>query len=80
MFTITTLAPAGVEQEYERVSPKKKHTTDSMADEIVTERKVLNTLMDESGGKIKRLDISSAPSSRIPSTIVIAVSTAMTEL
>ena len=39
----------------------------------MTLRKLLNTRMDDIAGKIIRLEISSAPIMRIPSTIVTAV-------
>ena len=56
--------------------PSRKFTTDTTAAQIVTERNVPNTRMAVSAGKMMRLEMSSAPIMRIPSTIVTAVSTA----
>ena len=56
--------------------PNRKFTTDTTAAQIVTERNVPNTRIAVSAGKMMRLEMSSAPIMRIPSTIVTAVSTA----
>ena len=60
--------------------PAAKQHTASTAEQTVTERKLLNTLMAESAGKIMRLDMSSAPIMRMPSTTVTAVSMANSKL
>lgn len=79
-FAATTLAPAGVLNAYDTVSPAKKHTADTTADTTVTARKLLHTRIDVSAGKIIRLEMSSAPIIRIPTTTVTAVSRAVTVL
>ena len=79
-FTSTTLAPAGVEYIYEITIPMQKQTTDNIPEDIITLLKLLKSLIDDSAGKIMRLDISIAPIICIPSTIVIAVSIAIIEL
>ncbi len=58
----------------------QKHTTATMPADHTTLRKLLNTRIEVSAGKITRLEIRSAPIIRIPSTIVTAVSTAATLL
>lgn len=60
--------------------PAAKQHTASTAEQTVTARKLLNTLMAESAGKIMRLDMSSAPIMRMPSTTVTAVSMASSKL
>jgi hypothetical protein len=79
-FTATTPAPAGMEYTKEMKIPVKKHTTDNMADETTTAKKLLHTRMEVSAGNIIRLEMSMAPIKRIPITMVSAVSTAMSVL
>ena len=57
-----------------------KHTTDIAAEHSTTARKLLHTRIADRAGKIIRLEMSSAPIIRIPSTTVTAVSTAMSVL
>jgi hypothetical protein len=74
------LAPVGADQIKDVTKPIKKQTIDSTADDIVTLRKLLNTRIDVNTGKIIKLEIIIAPISRIPITIVKAVSTAIMRL
>ena len=53
---------------------------DTTAELITTERKRENTRMDDSAGKMIRLEISSVPIIRIPTTTVMAVSMAISML
>ncbi len=53
---------------------------DIITEETVTERKVLNTLIAESAGKIIKAEISSAPTRRIPRTMIMAIITAIIRL
>ena len=69
----TTVAPTGVEKAKEMVSPVQKQTTDVTAAQRITLRKLLNSRMAVSAGKITREEISMAPIIRIPSTMVRAV-------
>ena len=69
----TTVAPTGVENMNEIVSPAMKHTTDVTAAQRITPRKLRNNRMAVSAGKITSEEISIAPIIRIPSTIVRAV-------
>ena len=72
-FTTTTLAPAGIENTYEHMSPMVKFITAKIAEQIVTLINDLNILIDVSAGNIIRLDINMAPIIFIPITTVIAV-------
>lgn len=74
------LAPVGVLYRYEIEIPIKKQTTERIADVIITLLKVLHTCIAVSAGKIIRLEISSVPIIRIPSTTVSAVKTAIITL
>ena len=71
------LAPQGASKAYDIIIPTINVITDTTAELIVTERKLLNTRIEQSAGKIIRLEISILPISRIPITIVIAVSSAI---
>ena len=51
----------------------QKHTTDNTPELIITARKLLNSLMDVSAGKMIRLEINIAPIICIPNTMVTAV-------
>lgn len=73
MFTTTTLAPVGVEYKYEIKIPDIKENTDTIDENIITILKLLKTFMEITDGNTIKLDIRSAPTSRIPKTIVIAV-------
>ena len=64
----------------EIVSPAIRQTTDNTAELRITLLNFLHTRMDVSAGKIIRLEINKAPIIRIPSTIVTAVSTAISVL
>ena len=77
---ITTLAPAGVLKAKEMTIPAQKLPTAITAEQIITERKLLNTLIAERAGKIIRLEMSSAPIILIPTTTVTAVSMASSVL
>ena len=72
-FAATTVAPTGVEKTKEIVKPAQKHTTEVMAEQITTPRKLLNRRMAVRAGKMIREEISMAPIIRIPSTMVRAV-------
>ena len=54
--------------------------TESRAELKITCRKVLNTCIEDSGGKTIKLEIKSAPIIRMPKTIVTADKNAMSAL
>ena len=80
IFTQTMLAPPGVPNSYEITMPAMNVTTEMTAEHTVTALKLLNPLMLHSAGNIIRLEISIEPIMRIPTTIVIAVSSAISML
>ena len=79
-LTITTLAPVGVSREYDVHIPIKKQKTESTPEQIITDLNFLQTLIEESAGKIISAEISRVPIILIPITIVSAVSNAITVL
>ena len=62
---------------YEMNNPVTKQITERIAELIVTDLKVLNILIDVRAGKIINDEISIEPINLIPSTIVMAVKTAV---
>ncbi len=68
-LTITMVAPVGVSSRYEAISPTMKLMTERVAPAIVTFLKFLNMVWAESVGKMMRLEMSKAPTRRIPKTI-----------
>ncbi len=79
-FVTTTLAPAGIEKLYDMTIPAVKQIMDIIEEQIITNRKLFPIRMDVSAGNIIRLEIRSAPIMRIPTTIVAAVSSAISML
>ena len=73
-------APVGSEHTQESIMPTTKQATEITAELIVTARNLENTRIEESAGKIMRLEISSVPIMRMPMTTVTAVSIAMSIL
>ena len=60
--------------------PSSAQHTDSTAEQTVTERKLLNTRMAESAGKITSAEMSSEPTRFIASTMITATMTAISRL
>ena len=79
-FTATMPAPVGSEYTQDSSIPTAKHTTDTTAEQTVTALKWENSRIDESAGKMIRLEISSVPIMRMPTTTVRAVSNAISML
>ena len=67
-FTITIVAPVGVEFIYDIISPIIKVKIDMITLDITTLLNFLNISIDESVGNIIKLDIRSDPISLIPRT------------
>lgn len=74
------LDPVGVENIYDTPIPRKKQSVEIIAEDIITVLNLLQTLIDESVGKIIKLNIKSAPIILIPITMVMDVSAAMSIL
>ncbi len=77
---ITIVEPAGVKILYDRASPHIKQIDEKTAEKITTDLKLLHIRIELSEGKIRRLDISNAPMSRMPITVVMAVKRAISML
>ena len=67
-FTITIVAPVGVAFKYDIVIPKINEIKETITLEITTLLNFLNICIDESVGKIIKLDIKRDPISLIPRT------------
>ena len=78
-FAITTVAPVGESSMNEAIMPIIKATTETIAEVMTTAPKLLQIRRAERAGNIIRLDISIAPIIRIPTTMVTAVKTAISE-
>lgn len=76
----TIVEPTGVPATIDISMPASVQMTDSTAEQIVTFRKLLNTLIADSAGKITRAEISNDPTRFIASTIIVAVMTAIITL
>lgn len=77
MFMQTILAPVGRLNKQEKIMPDRKQTTETIPEHTTTDPNLLHTRIEVSAGKITRLEISSAPISRIPRTIISALKTAI---
>ena len=60
-LTITTLAPVGVSHEYDTHIPTKKQQSESTPEQRITDLNFLQTLIEESAGKIISAEISRVP-------------------
>jgi hypothetical protein len=78
--TATMVEPTGVFPRMEIAIPRTAHTTDRMAEQMVTDLKLLYTLMLESAGKITSAEISREPTRFIARTIITAIITAIKKL
>ena len=79
-LTRTTLAPVGAAKRYDMVRPTKKQKTEINAEVRITERNLRHTRMEVNAGKMIKAEINKAPIIRIPKTMVIAVSNAISIL
>ena len=64
----------------EIIMPRAAHTTDRQAEQIVTDLKLLKTLIADSAGKITRAEISSDPTRFIARTMMTAIMIAIIRL
>ena len=70
-FIITIVAPVGTSNKNDTIRPIMNAITDIIILDITTLLNLLNTCIDDSVGKIIKLDINNEPISLIPNTIVI---------
>ena len=76
-FTITILAPDGKLKTYDPKTPSMTATTDTIAETTIVSLKLLETCSAVTDGNIIILEISIVPTTRMPRTMVIAVSADM---
>ena len=76
----TIVLPTGVPARMEIKRPATEQTTETTAEQRVTERKLLNTRIAERAGKITRAEIKSEPTRFIASTMITAIMIAITRL
>ena len=76
----TIVEPTGVSATNETTIPKMAHNTDSIAEQSVTEKKVLNIRIAASAGNIVNAEIKREPTKFIESTIITAMTTAIMRL
>ena len=74
------MEPTGVEYSTASTMPMEVLSTEMAAAQITTPRKLLNTRMAESAGKITSAEISREPTRFMASTMITAVITAMSIL
>ena len=76
----TIVLPTGVPARMEIKRPVTEHITETAAEQIVTERKLLKTLMADKAGKIIKAEINSEPAKFMAKTITTATITAINKL
>ena len=77
MSAQTIVDPTGVPYRMDTRIPIKVHTTEKTAEQIVTDRKLLNTRIAASAGKMINADTKSDPTSFIETTMITAMMTAI---
>ena len=75
--TATIAAPTGASNIIDRNIPVSAQITDTIAEQTVTDLKLLNTRIADSAGNITSAEIKSEPTSFIPTTIITAIITAI---
>lgn len=80
MSVATIVDPTGVPVSIEMISPSAAQSTENIAENITTDLKLLKSLIAESAGKIMSADVRSDPTRFIASTIITAITTAITIL
>ena len=76
----TIVEPTGVENRIEDMMANAAHTTEITAEHTITLRKLLNTRIAASAGNMIRAEMRSEPTRFIASTIIIAVTIAISRL
>ena len=77
IFAATIVEPTGVLYKTETRIPETAHITEITAELIITDKKLLKSLIAERAGKIIRAEISNAPTRFMARTITTAVTTAI---
>ena len=79
MSAITIVDPTGVLQMIERTIPASAQNTERIAENIVTDLKLLKILIADNAGKITSADTRSEPTRFIARTIMTAMTVAITK-
>ena len=74
------MLPTGVPARIEIKRPVTEQMTETIAEQTVTERKLLKTRIAERAGKMTRAEIKSEPTRFIASTMITAMMIAITRL
>jgi len=80
MSMATIVEPTGVEARIEIMIPVRAQITDIIAEQIITDLKLLNTRMADNAGNMISADVSSEPTRFIASTIITDVTIAIKRL
>lgn len=78
--TATMVEPTGVPAKMEARIPKTAQNTENIAENTMTDLKLLNNRIEESAGKIINADIKREPTRFIANTIITAMTTAIRRL
>ena len=78
--TATIVEPTGVPTRIEIIIPSNEQTTPNIAEQIVTDLKLLKTLIADRAGKITSAEMRSEPTRFIARTIITAIITAIIRL
>ncbi len=76
----TMVAPVGVENRMDSSMPVRAPATERMAEQITTPLKLITTRMADKAGKMIRAEISREPTRFMESTMITAVTTAISRL
>lgn len=80
IYIVTIVEPTGVEVNIDIIIPNTAPNTERIAEYIITDLKLVITLIADKAGNTKRAVISSEPTRFIASTIITAVITAIIRL
>ena len=72
--------PTGVPARIDVIMPENAHNTDKIAEQMVTERKLPKTRMADSAGKMTSAEINNDPTRFMASTMITAITTAISRL
>ena len=80
MSTATIIEPAGAEKRIETIIPSAAQTTETTAEQIMTDLKLLKIRMEERAGKMISAEVKREPAIFIASTMITAVTRAISVL
>ncbi len=80
MSAATIVEPTGVPARIEITIPEKAHKTEIITEHIVTDLKLLKTLIEDNAGKIIKAEINNEPTKFMAKTMTTATITAINKL